>query len=466
MCKGFRRNHASEIAGTPYKAAAPSRAAGTGEFEEIEWDEALELASQWLAEIRARDPKQLAFFTGRDQSQALTGWWAKQFGTPNYAAHGGFCSVNMAAAGMYTIGSSFWEFSEPDWEHTEYLLMFGVAEDHSSNPIKIGLGKLKARGVKVVSVNPVQTGYSAIADEWVGITPGSDGLFVLALVHELLRQGFVDVDYLLRFSNAPWLIIDHPGHSDDGLVARDGEGNPLCWDRTRNEPVTLDGDAKPALKGQFQLEDGRMVRPVFQLIADRYLDEQYSPAKVATATGVAAETIQRLAGEIAHAAFKKEVIVNTPWEDRWGNRHEQFVGRPVSMHAMRGISAHSNGFQTCRGIHLLQLLLGTVDSPGGMRHAPPYPKSLEALPRPSGRTEDVQPDTPLGGVHLGYPTGPDDLLVDGEGVPSRIDKAFSWEAPLAAHGMMHTVITNAWRQDPIPSKCSSCIWPTWPGTRR
>ncbi len=51
----------------------------------------------WARSAR-RDPKKLAFFTGRDQSQALTGWWAAQFGTPNFAAHGGFCSVNMAAA--------------------------------------------------------------------------------------------------------------------------------------------------------------------------------------------------------------------------------------------------------------------------------------------------------------------------------------------------------------------------------
>ena len=33
---------------------------------------------------------------------------------------------------------------------------------------------------------------------------------------------------------------------------------------------------------------------------------------------------------------------------------------------------------------------------------------------------------------------------------SRIDKAFSWEAPLAAHGLMHMVIANAWRGDPYP----------------
>ena len=76
---------------------------GSGEFREIEWEEAIATALGWLSRIRADDPKKLAFFTGRDQSQSLTGFWATQFGTPNFAAHGGFCSVNMAAAGMYTL---------------------------------------------------------------------------------------------------------------------------------------------------------------------------------------------------------------------------------------------------------------------------------------------------------------------------------------------------------------------------
>ncbi len=80
--------------------------------------------------------------------------------------------------------------------------MFGVAEDHDSNPIKIGLGKLKGRGAKIVSINPIRTGYSAIADEWIGIRPGTDGLFVLALVHELLRADKIDLDYLVRYANA------------------------------------------------------------------------------------------------------------------------------------------------------------------------------------------------------------------------------------------------------------------------
>mgnify|MGYP003389401457 CR=1 FL=1 len=46
---------------------------GSGEFKEIEWSEAIQTAIDWLKPIREEDPSKLAFFTGRDQSQALTG---------------------------------------------------------------------------------------------------------------------------------------------------------------------------------------------------------------------------------------------------------------------------------------------------------------------------------------------------------------------------------------------------------
>ncbi|VAW53255.1 Anaerobic dimethyl sulfoxide reductase chain A, molybdopterin-binding domain [hydrothermal vent metagenome] len=49
---------------------------------------------------------------------------------------------------------------------------------------------------------------------------------------------------------------------------------------------------------------------------------------------------------------------------------------------------------------------------------------------------------------LGWPADPDDLFVDDEGQPIRLDKAFSWEHPLSVHGLMQNAITNAWRGDP------------------
>lgn len=424
---------------------------GSGEFEEIEWDEALEIATGWLGKIRDTDPRKLAFFTGRDQSQSLTGWWASQFGTPNHAAHGGFCSVNMAAAGLYSIGGSFWEFGEPDWDRAKYFLMFGVAEDHDSNPIKTGLGKLKTNGAKFVSVNPVRTGYSAIADEWLGIKPGTDGLFVMALIHELLRTGNIDESYLATYTNSAWLVIQDPGAADDGLFARNEEGAPLVWDGEKKAIASgLDITAKPVLVRDVELEDGRKAVPAFQLMAERYLDPKYTPDAVADKTGVPAATIKRIAAEIAHVAFKESIEINTPWTDAYGRKHDKFIGRPVAMHAMRGISAHSNGFHTCRAIHLLQTLIGSVDCPGGFRNKPPFPKAIPPALKPAGKPGDIHPGQPMNGPPLGFPTGPEDLLVEADGRPARIDKAFSWEFPLSSHGLMHMVISNAWKGDPYP----------------
>ena len=96
---------------------------GAGEFERISWDEAYAILTERLGRLRRTDPKKFAFFTGRDQMQALTGLFARQFGTPNYAAHGGLCSVNMAAGMIYTIGGSFWEFCGPDLDRAKLRVL-------------------------------------------------------------------------------------------------------------------------------------------------------------------------------------------------------------------------------------------------------------------------------------------------------------------------------------------------------
>ncbi len=430
----------------PLKRTGPR---GSGEFEEIEWDEALALATEWLGETRRKDPSKLAFFTGRDQSQSLTGWWAAKFGTPNFAAHGGFCSVNMAAGGLYSIGSSFWEFGEPDWERTAYFMLFGVAEDHDSNPIKMGLGVLKSReDAKFVSINPVKTGYSAIADEWVGIRPGTDGLFAGALIHELLKAEKVDWDYLCRYTNAPWLVIQAPGHPDDGFFARDRDGNPLLIDGKEHKIVSaLEAGSSPVLAGSVEIA-GQKAVPAFHLMAERFLDDAYSPEQAEKTCGIPAAAIRRIAAEMAHAAFERTIELDVEWTDWAGRKQSKIVGRPVSMHAMRGVSAHSNGFHTCRILHLLQMILGTIDVPGGFRSKPPFPRPVPPGPKPAGHK--VEPGKPLDGMPLGFPQGPEDLLVEPDGTPKRIDKAYSWEHPVAAHGLMHMVLHNAWKGDPYP----------------
>ncbi len=425
---------------------------GSGEFEPISWERALDILTERLRRIRATDPKKLAFFTGRDQMQALTGMWAQQFGTPNWAAHGGFCSVNMAAAGLYSIGYAFWEFGAPDWDRSRYFVLWGVAEDHSSNPIKIGIDKLKSRGAKFVSINPVRTGYSAVADEWIPIRPGADGLLALAIVHVLLARGLVDCEFLVRYTNAPWLVVHTPGKPGDGLFLRDRSGNPLVWNQEAGALTNgLEPEIAPALFGTYAAPDGRPVKTVMSLITERYLDPDYSPAAVAERCGVAAETIERLALEMAHVAFQETIELPIAWTDVYGRTHDKVIGRPLSMYAMRGVSARSNGFQTCRALHLIQMLLGALEGPGSFRAKAPYPRPIPPVQLPENDIATIDaPDTPLSRPPLGFPTRPEDLCIDAQGRPLRIDHAYSWESPLAAHGVMHMVITNAVNADPYP----------------
>mgnify|MGYP001426285185 FL=1 len=434
---GIMQVNAPSRLDSPMKRVGPR---GSGEFKKISWDEALTLAVEWLKPLRKKAPEKLAFFTGRDQSQSFTSYFAQMFGTPNYAAHGGFCSVNMATAGIYTMGGSFWEFGQPDWDYTKLFILFGVAEDHDSNPIKMGIGKIKDRGAKIVGVNPIRTGYNAVADEWLGITPGTDGLLILSLINVLIKAGKIDLEYLAKYTNAP-VFLD----PESGLFLKDENDKPLVKDRISGKVCAFDTKGiYPDLNATYRVR-GATSTTVFHDIIKKYISSEYDPETVADVCGISAQKIRALANEIAKVAFEEEFELPIEWTDFRGEKHKVMKGRPVSFHSMRGVSAHSNGFQTCRALHVLQILLGTVEVPGGFRFKPPYPKPSSIHPKPHFK---VTPDAPLDGPHLGFVHGPEDLALDDNGKPVRIDKAFSWENPMSAHGLMHMVISNAYAGDP------------------
>ncbi len=435
----------------------PGAERGDNVFDEISWDEAFSIMEERLSRIRSTDPKQFALFTGRDQMQALTGLFAKQFGTPNYAAHGGFCSVNMAAGMIYSIGGSFWEFGGPDLDRSKLFVMIGTAEDHHSNPMKMALSKFKRQGGKFISINPVRTGYSAIADEWIPIKPGTDAALLLALIHEIIRTGLYDREFLIDYTNAAELVNMNENDDEYGMFVRaevpEQEGcfdpqNKLWWDIEKDQAIVArrDIDHDPRLLGEFKLPDGTPVKPAMQLLQERV--QEYTPEWAENITGIPADTIRRLAHEMGITARDEKIELPIAWTDVWGREHETVTGNPVSFHAMRGLAAHSNGFQTIRALSVLMTLLGTIDRPGGFRHKAPFPRPIPPCPKPPKGWGDIKPDTPLNGMPLGWPADPDDLFVDEDGEAIRIDKAFSWEYPLSVHGLMHNAITNAWRGDP------------------
>jgi len=362
----------------------------------------------------------------------------------------------MAAGIIYTIGGSFWEFGGPDLDRARLFFMMGTAEDHHSNPLKVAISKFKRSGGRFVSINPIRTGYSAIADEWVPIKPGTDGALLMALINEILVTGLYDRDFLVRYTNAGQLVDATAESATFGMLVPDPDSpvvnpqypqNKLWWDRHSNCAVpTHTPDADPYLLGEFALDNGLRVKPAFQLLAERVHD--CTPEWAAAITGIPAATIRRLAHEMGVTARDQKIELPIPWTDAWGMEHETVTGNPVAFHAMRGLAAHSNGFHTTRALAILMTMLGTIDRPGGFRHKAPFPRAIPPSAKAPNGPDAVRPGKPLVGLALGWPASPDDLFIEADGSPVRIDKGFSWEYPLSVHGLMHNVITNAWRGDP------------------
>ncbi|CCD35741.1 unnamed protein product [Candidatus Paraburkholderia kirkii UZHbot1] len=372
---------------------------GEAQFEPVSWDVALDTLEKRLAHLRATDPKKFALFTGRDQMQALTGLFAKNFGTPNYAAHGDFCSANMAAGMIYTIGGPFWECGGPDLDQAKLFFMIGTAEDHHSNPLKIAISKFKRAGGRFIAINPVRTGYAAIADEW-GVRPGTDGALFMALIHELIAADAWDHEFVARYTNAAELLDMNEASDTFGLFLRNGdapEGNALFpqnhlwwWDTKTNRAVAHHtDDAEPALDGRYTLEDGTPVAPSFALLREQVAT--CTAQWAAEITGIPAATIKRLAAEMIQVSRDHKITLPIEWTDAWGRKHATVTGNPIAFHAMRGLAAHSNGFQSIRALAVLMSMLGTIDRPGGFRHKSPFPRALPPSAKPPNHPDRASP---------------------------------------------------------------------------
>jgi anaerobic selenocysteine-containing dehydrogenase len=90
-------------------------------------------------------------------------------------------------------------FPVPDVPRTDYFLCLG-ANPSASNGSLIALpdfvgeiDRVRARGGRVAVVDPRRTGTSNHADEWIGIQPGTDAAWLLAVLHVLFAENLVDL---------------------------------------------------------------------------------------------------------------------------------------------------------------------------------------------------------------------------------------------------------------------------------
>jgi anaerobic selenocysteine-containing dehydrogenase len=188
--------------GDPDRLRRPLVRDGAG-FREVSWEEAFE--EVW------RRLRPLVEAHGREAVSAYIG---------NPTAHnfslGRYVPAFVAMAGLpriYSAGTvdqwpknlvcallfgGMWTIPVPDIDRSDFLLLLG-ANPHASQgsllaaPDLMGrLAALRARGGRLVVVDPRRTGTAEKADLWIAIRPGTDAALLLALVQVLFAEDLAD----------------------------------------------------------------------------------------------------------------------------------------------------------------------------------------------------------------------------------------------------------------------------------
>lgn len=386
-------------------------------WKEISWDEALDEIVEVLKRVRAEDPRKLVMqrTTTVTASRVPMGTFASGFGTPNTSTAGGGLHCGNGAHLISGIMHASWSVV-PDFERCNYAMYFGASKGHSAghaSTSNIGLAAdARARGMKLVVVDPMCNFASAKATEWVPLRVGTDAALALAMCNVMVNElGVFDREYLKAKTNGPYLI-----GPDKRYVRDPSSDEPLVWDEREGAARRYDEvpAERMALEGEFQVA-GVVCRPSFHLLREHL--RKFSAEMAEATTTVPAPRIRRMAGEFAREARIGSTIVvegvTVPY-------------RPVAAIAFRGSQGHMNSVYNFLAIDLLNQLVGAADVAGGCLGFNPacngFPETGRLKYRPKPGPDGLMVTGMWMGYHYPYPMteprsptnlGLQDLLVMG-----------------------------------------------------
>ena len=231
---------------------------GNTAWQEISWEEALDTTARRLVDISARHGVNAVGIYMGNPTVHNYGMMTHQsslfrhFRTDNRFSATSVDQLPHHLAALWLFGHKLL-FPIPDIDRTDYFLMLG-ANPLASNgslwtvpDVKKRIKALTARGGKLVVIDPRRTETARLASEHHFITPGSDALFLLALLHTLFEEGLTDLAHLADFTTGldavaqaiagftPESVEVHTGISagDTRRIARElaAAGAGICYGR-------------------------------------------------------------------------------------------------------------------------------------------------------------------------------------------------------------------------------------------
>ncbi|MGI5901161.1 MAG: molybdopterin-containing oxidoreductase family protein [Desulfitobacteriia bacterium] len=189
---------------------------GEGKFEKISWDEAFDIIEKKFNEIKEDyGPESVLFCqgTGRDVGGPIS-FLAYSFGSPNWSQlglAGQSCYTPRLGAMMATQGDyavlDAGQFSEKRYDDPEYELP-KVIVLWAQNPMSgcpdgfFGhwIVDCMKRGSKVIVIDPRWTWFSAKADKFLQIRPGTDGALAMAFINIIIQEELYDKEFVEKWT--------------------------------------------------------------------------------------------------------------------------------------------------------------------------------------------------------------------------------------------------------------------------
>ncbi len=196
----------------PDRIRGPLRSAGargSGEFEDISWDDALTTVGSLLGVLRIDEQaNRVRLLSGRVRGHLdeLFARFMSLLGSEHYQQYDFTHPGTLRAANRISFGTETLPYY--DIRNTEYLLSFGA--DYVGtwlSPVHHALayGHLRqggARRGKTVQVEPRMSLSGASADEWIAARPGTEGLLALGIAHALVSEGHYDASDAAEWASA------------------------------------------------------------------------------------------------------------------------------------------------------------------------------------------------------------------------------------------------------------------------
>jgi len=166
---------------------------GSGEWERISWDEALETIAERILDYKERFGAEsivMGYGTGRDNEAAIYRF-ANLLGTPNVLTAGHFCYGPRIATSIITCGTN----PIVDYENAPRCIMVWGNKIVISNPDEYKGENFSAalnKGAKLIAVDPRLTRIAARADVWLQLRPGTDAALALGMLHVIVNEDLYD----------------------------------------------------------------------------------------------------------------------------------------------------------------------------------------------------------------------------------------------------------------------------------